>query len=305
MLFAFVFSTGVFAQAEPAFDFFSQFPKLRDFTMNASGDEAYFTIQSNLEEISMIAVVKKKNGKWLKPELAPFSGKYKDMEPFFSPDGLRLYFVSNRPLEIDAKETKDMDIWYLSRTTEKSDWSKPVNLGAPVNTKDDEFYPALALSGNIYFTKGIESQKGTSDIMFSSWDGEKYSAPVSLDSAINTEGEEYNAFIAPDESFLIFGGFRRPDGLGSGDLYISFKNPDGSWRSAVNLGGKINSKDMDYCPFVDMTSKTLYFTSRRSFVAPGPFETLNALEKEINRYENGQSRLYKVSIAEQLTKSVF
>jgi len=50
---------------------------------------------------------------------------------------------------------------------------------------------------------------------------------------------------------MIFGGWHRKDGVGSGDMYISFRSRDGILGKAKNLGKSVNSEYMDYCPFVD------------------------------------------------------
>ena len=286
--------------ASPALEVISTYPKVRDFTMSPNGDEAYVTLQSPNEEISAIAVIKKKGGKWRKTQMAEFSGKYRDLEAAFSPDGLTLYFASNRPLKGNGDAKKDMDIWYVKRRTLKGEWSAPINMGAPINTGGDEFYPSVAANGNMYFTKEKSGPKGKPDIMYSGWNGSSYTAPIALPSAINTDSDEYNAFIAPDESFLIFGGYRRKDGLGSGDMYISFRDSDGNWSMAKNMGKEINSRYMDFCPFVDWKTKTLYFTSRRSSVMRKPFGSIEAFKSEVLKYENGFSRIYKVSIEKLL-----
>lgn len=61
---------------------------------------------------------------------------------------------------------------------------------------------------------------------------------------------------------------------------------------------------MEYCPFVDETTNTLYFTSKRNALKP-KFESqvqLVELLKTFNSYENGSSRLYKVSLDGIATK---
>ena len=58
---------------------------------------------------------------WTSPVVAPFSGKFGDLEPAFSPDGMKLYFSSNRP--IDGSEPKDYDIWVVEKTNGR--WSDP------------------------------------------------------------------------------------------------------------------------------------------------------------------------------------
>jgi len=113
---------------------------------------------------------------------------------------------------------------------------------------------------------------------------------------INSAGFEFNAFVSPDEKFIIFTGYNRTEGLGSGDLYISYKNEKGEWEKARNMGPEVNSPLMDYCPFYDAKTKILYFTSKRNSTSNLGFKTIEELEKEINKYENGWSRIYKLNI---------
>lgn len=285
-------------QPEPAFDFLKKYPSVRDFTMTADGSEIYFTIQNPLEEIGAIVCAMGKNGKFKKITLLPFSGKFRDIEPALSPDGLKLFFSSNRPLHQDSAKTKDYDIWYVERSSMEAHWTEPKNIGEPINTAADEFFPSIASNGNLYFTSERENAPGGDDIFMSKWNG-TYSTPVALSAVINTNKPEFNAYIAPDESFLIYTAYQREGNVGSGDLWISF-NKDGTWSNSIHTGSTINSKWMDYCPFVVMNSKTLYYTSRRSKLPTRAFVDFKELEAGVLQYENGLSRLYKVSIGELL-----
>ena len=248
-------------------------------------------------------MIRKKNGVWSQPEIAPFSGTYKDLEPFLAPDGLKLYFVSDRPLNVAEEKPGNFDIWYVQRDHKNAAWSTPVNMGKPVNSEHNEFYPAVSRNNNLYFTSDAPNAKGKDDIFLSEWKNGRYTTPVSLSESINSAGYEYNAWIAPDESFIIFGGYNRKDGLGSGDLYISYKNMDGTWSKAKNMGEGINSKQMDYCPFINLKTATLYFTSKRSQLKSNPsgYATARELLSEINRYENGLSRIYKKAVGQLLS----
>ena len=280
---------------EPAFEILSQYQKVRDLTITSDGKEAYFSLQSPLEEVAVIAIIKNKDDSWTEPDIVHFSGKYRDLEPYLSPDGLKLFFVSNRPVQESQIEPKDFDIWYVERASPDKDWGDPVNLGGPVNTENNEFYPAITKSGNLYITSDRPGSKGQDDIFFCQWLGNEYKEPQSLSNAINTESYEFNAYVAPDESFLIFSGYNREDGYGSGDMYISLRGHNQDWKQAVNLGENINSEYMDYCPFVDLNTMTLYFTSRRSIIDQvNDIHSINDFNKVINIYENGNSRLYKV-----------
>jgi len=300
-----IFSSVLFAQESTVEPFlpqiFSQFPNVRDIAISSDGDEIYFSVQSYGDEVSFIASARNENDVWSNPEIVSFSGKYFDIEPFLSADGLKLFFASNRPFNKTDDKTKDFDIWYVQRENKNSDWSNPINLGEPINSPANEFYPSIANNNNLYFTCDERSTKGKDDIFFSKWNNGKYSEPISLSDSINSDGYEFNAFVAPDESYIIFTAYQREDGFGSGDLYISYKVSDTIWTKAKNLGMEINSNKMDYCPFVDTKNDTLYFTSKRSEInnSNKGFSSLKDFLKDMKKYENGLSRIYKTTLKQQ------
>lgn len=274
-------------------DIVGKFPNVRDIAISPSGDEIMFTAQSVMGNLSAIMVVTKVGDTWSLPKVAPFSGKYFDLEPFYSPDGLKLYFVSTRPFDTSSLEPKDFDIWFVERTSSSSSWSAPKNMGSPINTKHGEFYPSISENGNFYFTRDNPELKRKDELYVSNLINGSYQEPIVLPNTINTEGYEYNAFVAPDESYLIFGSYNRADGYGSGDLYISYKTETG-WSEAQNMGDRINSDKMDYCPFVK--DGILYFTSKRDSTQTATETSLSteAFLDQLNRYDNGASRLFKV-----------
>ena len=274
-------------------DLFSQFPHVRDLSISNDASELYFTVEGFKKEFSFIAISKKKNGVWQEPAVAPFSGMDKDLEPFLSPNNLKLFFVSNRKINDDI-DKKDMDIWFVERTSITSKWSEPKNIGAPINTDKDEFYPSVAANGNLYFTTTIENDtKGKEDIYRSQLINGIYQSPVSLSKSINSETYDFNAYISPDESILVYSSYRRPDGIGGTDLYISTKNEKREWSPAKNLV-EINSKNTDYCPFVDIKTSTLYFTSDRSNQNKSYSKqmSLDEILSEMKKSPNGQSRIF-------------
>lgn len=285
-------------------DIIAQYPSVRDIAISTDGSEIYFSVQGHQGELSSIVVVNYRNGNYLKPQVASFSGQYHDLEPFLSPDGLRLYFSSDRPLDAKSNELKDYDIWYVERKTITDKWSEAINIGAPINTKDNEFYPSVTLTNNLYFTCDGAMTKGKDDIFMSEFKNGKYEMPVSLNDSINSIGYEFNAFVSPDESYMLYTCYNREGGLGSGDLYISFKNKSNQWLKSRNLGKSINSSAMDYCPFVDTKTGVLYFTSKRNAVKKqlDKTQTLEEILHEMSIYENGMSRLYQVDIKSVLKK---
>jgi Tol biopolymer transport system component len=271
---------------------------VRDFALSPDKTELFITVESSRNTFSSILRFINSKDKWTM-EIASFSGNYSDIEPTFSPDGNTLYFVSNRPLIAGGKE-KDFDIWKVKKVD--GTWSAPENIGAPVNTEANEFYPAIANNGNIYYTAQYKDGIGKEDIWMSKYENGKYTAPIVLSDSVNSKLFEFNAYVSPDESTIIFTSYGREDDMGGGDLYISRKNKDGKWQKAKNLGEKINSAGLDYCPFISFDKKMFVFTSDRTAVRKSYSEklTLEKFLEEIGQFQNGKGNLYWIDAEEVL-----
>jgi len=129
----------------------------RDMTYSPAGDEFFYSIWLP-KRSGVIMYVRRINEIWGMPEIAPFSGKYSDIEPCFSPDGREVYFTSDRPTDPKG-DPGDYNIWYARRT--ELGWEKPEVLTKLVNSDANEFYPSLADNGNLYFTA---NHQGSEDI---------------------------------------------------------------------------------------------------------------------------------------------
>ncbi len=293
-------TSALFAQTEAAITPFdavlNQFTNVRDFCISKDGQEAFFTVQSPSQELSQLAYIKKEKKGWSAPELLPFNAAYKYLEPFLSYDNNKLFFVSDRPLENTTNEKKDFDIWYVDRKNNTAEWSSPKNLGAPVNSTLDEFYPSVSKNNNLYFTMVAPEGLGEDDLYLCTWKNGKYSKPVLLNENINSAGYEFNAFIAEEEDFIIFSRYNEADGQGSGDLYLAKKDRNGVWQKAKNLGIPINTIYMDYCPFYDAQHQQLYFTSKRNTLTPREFESMAAFKTYLEDSKNGLSKIYQVHL---------
>ena len=265
----------------------------RDFAFSPDGTEIYYTISTPQSTFQTIVVSRKnKSGKWSKPEVVSFAGKFSDLEPALSADGKKLYFASNRPIE--GNKPKDFDIWMVERNG--NTWGEPQNAGKVVNTESDEFYPSITKSGNLYFTAQYKDGVGREDIFLALWKNGQYEKPVALDTAINSKGFEFNAFVDPDETFILFTGYGRKDYLGRGDLYMSLKDASGKWLTAKNLT-LLNSNRLDYCPYVSPDKKILFFTSERAPL-PVSFDakaTYDQIQKVNQSTLNGSGNIYWVS----------
>ncbi|WP_298896451.1 hypothetical protein [uncultured Psychroserpens sp.] len=194
---------------------------------------------------------------WSSPKTIMKHEKYGYNDPFLSPDERRLYFISIRALD-GVGEPKDYDIWYAERLD--TGWSEPINAGSNINSEADEYYISFTNDGTMYFSSS--KINSNFDIYTSTYKNGKFQKAVALSDAINTSHYEADVFVAPDESYVIFCA-TRPEGLGRGDLYISFKNDDNTWTKSVTMGDVINTKGHELCPFVTKDGKYFFYTSNQ------------------------------------------
>jgi hypothetical protein len=68
--------------------------------------------------------------------------------------------------------------------------------------------------------------------------------------------------IAPDVSFMVFNAndTMRPEGLGATDLYLTLRQPNGSWPKGRNMGSRVNSRNFEFAAQISPDKKYLFFT---------------------------------------------
>jgi WD40-like Beta Propeller Repeat len=263
----------------------------RDIAISSAGDEIIFTLGDYKQSKRCLVSIKKRAGEWGDKEILGFSGRYNDIEPFFSPDGDKLYFSSDRPLEADSSK-RNYNIWVSARTGRG--WGEPEPLPSNINTNNDEFFPSVSKNGNLYFTSVRGNGVGHEDIFLSRFAEGVYSDPQPLDTNINTSFWEFNAYVDPEETLIIFSSYGRADDMGEGDLYYSRKDSCGAWMPAVNFGPPINSDKLDYSPFMDIPRANLYFTSERMRSVAGRIKNVQEVEAIAGNILNGMGNIYRV-----------
>jgi len=233
----------------------------RDITMTPDGNEIWFSICGHSFSFSTVLGCKRTADGWTKPQVAPFvnGANYKYIEPFISPDGKYLYFASDQPLT-PGEPSKDFDIWRCPRIN--GGWGAAENVGAPVNTVGDEFFPSVTKSGTIYYTSETKGAEGVILKALATEHG--FAQPDTLPRTVNCGRARFNAFISPDERFLIQGVFGLPDTYGATDHYIFFRNEEGQWSNAINMGDKVNSAARsEYAATLSPDGQYLFFMSDR------------------------------------------
>lgn len=235
----------------------------------------------------VVLTAKEVGGRWTEPEVASFSGRV--IEGFdISKDGRRIVVVSTAPPLVGTRPLQESRIRFVERAGEG--WVEGEVLRPSLRG-----YPSIAANGNLYLATG--------DLWVSELVNGEYAEMRNLGDSVNTdEFFEEDPFIAPDESYLLF--CRRDDGFGGWDIFVSFREEDGTWTRAVNMGEAINTSATEVYPFVTPDGKYLFFGSNRVLhedFSPVPL-TLDEKLRVLNGPGNGNHDIYWVdaSIIDQL-----
>lgn len=157
-------------------------------------------------------------------------------EIVFSPDGKRMHM---------AKDYKD-------RIGDA--WSERKSLGPMFDKKE---WGIMRLSPSAKGTYVFDDFKSDAIRISTLKNGERQE-PEEMSAEINSGEKTAHPYIAPDESYLIWDS-KRDGGFGGSDLYISFKQDDGSWGQAINMGAGVNSEKSDAYATVTPDGKYILF----------------------------------------------
>jgi Tol biopolymer transport system component len=187
---------------------------------------------------------------WSTPREIKFpTGPPNSGEPCLSPDGTRLFFLSQESAATNYKE----NIWVATR--ENDGWGAPQLVSPLINAFAIHWQISVADNGNLYFHA---RPMGGGDIYVSAFVDGTYQEPVALGSAINSDHGEGSPFIAPDESYLIFSRSDRSSSR-KGELFISFRTSDGTWTEAKSMDRLNRDGVNELCPTVSRDGKYLFF----------------------------------------------
>jgi hypothetical protein len=184
---------------------------------------------------------------WSPAADAPFAGDGVEADPWFTPNGDRLYFISTR--STDGTSRKDLDIWRVDRAADGR-WGKPVRLPAPVNSTGQEWFPRLGRDGWLYFGSSRPGGLGKTDI-WRAREGARGAWTVeNAGPSLNTAEDEYEPLPSPDGSRMILSA---ADGL-----YESRRQGQG-WTPRVRLGPGINVNGSEIGAHFSPSGRTLMF----------------------------------------------
>lgn len=184
-------------------------------------------------------------------------------EPMFTLDGKRMYLTAIIPPKDDLDWYADL--FYIEKTD--NGWSKPKDF--VLNSQTSEWHISFTQNNVAYFGSEREGSRLRADIYYSKPENGDYKEAIKLPSSINTEYNDCDPLIAPDESYLIFHS-DRPGGYGNHDLYIAFCKGENDWTKPINMGENINSPGWEMGPSLSPDGKYLFFTRRKSWDTKEP-----------------------------------
>ena len=189
------------------------------------------------------------NNSWGIMKPADFSGEYTAAGMSFNQNGKTAYWVSDRP---------GGALWKSNRTN--NSWSAP----EPITFPDPSGMSvgrrvSVSVTGRIY-THFFSDEGG--HIYTMDPENKQFSAPHKMSDSINSRGMDINAFVDPEEQYLVFES-ARPGGKGQSDLYISFRKQDETWTTARNMGYSINTESSETSPYISPDKRFLFFLSDR------------------------------------------
>lgn len=194
--------------------------------------EFYFTRRNKDTGKWWLVVFKLEKNQWYESVVGPRVGR-----PIIAPDGKTMHLGKH----------------YMERT--EAGWSEVKSLG-PMFDRDD--WGIMRLSASAKGTYVFDDYKNDDVIRISTIKNGKRQQPKLMSSVINSGKWTAHPFIAPDGSYLIWDS-EKDDGYGDKDLYLSFKQPNGSWGEAINLGNKINTDGGESGAYVTPDGKYFFF----------------------------------------------
>ena len=196
---------------------------------------------------------KLEEGKLTEPHKAGFSYQCLEGQPCFSPDGNRLFYMTCRPFPGESSLNALPYLWYVDRTN--TGWSEPQYLASEIG----EHHPAqisITKNGTVYFVSNTRRK-----IFFSNYQNNTFTEPELLQCGVNDLDPIGHPAISPNEDYLIVDQVYRESGLLVSNMYICFKNDDGTWTSPKSMRDILQMSDGEIyaAPRITYDGKYLFF----------------------------------------------
>ena len=194
------------------------------------------------------------DGGWSEPRPIGFAvDGYSDSDPWLTPDGQTIYFISDRPAPEREAGRTDYDVWRARRTAEG--WSAPERLGPEVNGRGQELGPELH-GGVLYFASARRSGKGGLDIYTAKASGDGFEPAALIDGPFNTAESDSDFTLSADGRWAMF--WRTVEGRG---LIHLARREGAGWQAPVPLPAQINRGPFNFTPSFSSDGRTIRFAT--------------------------------------------
>lgn len=222
---------------------------------------------------------------WTTPSILDITKTTSASSPAIANDGKTFYYDALDPNADPDERPRPSFLYGVTKSNGK--WANPVivNNILPNEKGMGSASFCFADNGNLYFDYGGPQENGEWwwSMHFSEFKDGRYQDPVKLEFGINEGEVDWCPWIAPDESYLIWSSHREGQ-LGNGDLYISFREIDGTWGEPTNMGEKINTPGQERFPSVTPDNKYLFFARHSDSITYSDIYWVEA--KIINNLKN-------------------
>jgi len=188
--------------------------------------------------------------------------QYSETKPVISPDGNVLYFVrQDYPYNTGGKRDPQ-DIYYSDYVAGK--WRLAKNIDEPLNDGDPNGICSISPDGNTILVINAYNEAGVqvgSGVSMAQKTGSGWTTPLQVDIDNFSNKSPYEDYYLSNSGTALLMAIESEPTHGEQDLYVSFRQEDGSFAAPVNLGPVVNSSGNEFSPFLASDNQTLYFSS--------------------------------------------
>ena len=202
--------------------------------------------------------------------------------------------IITRQIKGDAIYGGMQEDFFISYKDTKG-WSKMKNIGAPINTADNEGAQSISADGRfmVFTACNKKDAVGRCDLYYSKKAGDKWSYPENMKPPVNTRYKETQPSLSADGRTLYFAS-DRPGGKGQLDLWKTFLDDQGNWSQPTNMGDTINTRYHEMSPYIHQDNQTFYFASD-GHLGLGGFDLFISRQDSTGKWGNPENLGYPIN----------
>ena len=187
------------------------------------------------------------------------NSNFAERMPLITPDGKTLFFARKLHPQNIGDDGKD-DIW-VSYLQKDDNWSKAINMGAPLNNEKHNFVVSINPSGNSLYVANDYSGGKKDALSMTRKVGRTWKEPKRLNITDHYNESKFVNYHVSNNGKILLMAVKREDTFGDRDLYVSFKVRGNEWTEPRSLGSDINTVNSENSVFLASDNKTIYFSS--------------------------------------------